>query len=214
MVMAVIYFMGAVGGAHLNPRSRSRLPSGATFHGTEFQIYRGAVRGGIAAACFLRVMFGNVGLLGATVPGPGISDLKTLILEVLLTAGLVNVILGTASGARTSAATERSRSAAILRSRPVGGADQRRLDESRSIVRARLAPRQSSHRLDLHRRPILGAMIAVGFEWILKGAPTEAGSLRRRATAGNRNPPESGVAICAQAAYFVISALLKWASIA
>ena len=56
--------------------------------------------GGIAAACFLRVMFGNVGLLGATVPGPGIGDLKTLILEVLLTAGLVNVILGTASGAR------------------------------------------------------------------------------------------------------------------
>jgi aquaporin Z len=45
-------------------------------------------------------MFGTVGLLGATTPGLGISDFKALIMEVLLTAGLVSTILGTASGAR------------------------------------------------------------------------------------------------------------------
>ena len=41
-----------------------------------------------------------IGELGATVPGSGIGNGKALAMEVLLTAGLVNTILGTASGAR------------------------------------------------------------------------------------------------------------------
>ena len=45
-------------------------------------------------------MFGKVGNIGATVPSEGISNMQALFMEVLLTAGLVNTILGTASGAR------------------------------------------------------------------------------------------------------------------
>jgi aquaporin Z len=45
-------------------------------------------------------MFGMIGAVGATVPGSGIGNGKALAMEVLLTAGLVNTILGTASGAR------------------------------------------------------------------------------------------------------------------
>ncbi len=45
-------------------------------------------------------MFGTVGALGATVPGSGIGNGTALAMEVVLTAGLVNTILGTASGAR------------------------------------------------------------------------------------------------------------------
>ncbi len=41
-----------------------------------------------------------VGWLGATVPGLRVSEGTALAMEVLLTAGLVNTILGTASGAR------------------------------------------------------------------------------------------------------------------
>jgi glycerol uptake facilitator-like aquaporin len=52
--------------------------------------------GGLAAAVFLRTLFGTAGALGATVPGSG----TALAMEVVLTAGLVNTILGTASGAR------------------------------------------------------------------------------------------------------------------
>ena len=70
--------------------------------------------GGIAAACFLWAMFGTVGLLGATTPGLGISDFKALIMEVLLTAGLVSTILGTASGARNIGSNADSQSAVIL----------------------------------------------------------------------------------------------------
>jgi aquaporin Z len=36
--------------------------------------------------------------------------------------------------------------------------------------------------------PLIGAMIAVGFEWILKGKPTEAGT---RAAEGNLDGGES-----------------------
>src|ERR1035437_3035633 len=56
--------------------------------------------GGVLAARFLRAMFGMIGALGATVPGSGIGNGKALAMEVLLTAALVNTILGTASGAR------------------------------------------------------------------------------------------------------------------
>jgi aquaporin Z len=56
--------------------------------------------GGIAAALFLRLMFGKVGNIGATVPGEGVSTMQAFFMEVLLTAGLINTILGTASGAR------------------------------------------------------------------------------------------------------------------
>src|SRR5579863_1435908 len=94
MVMAIIYFMGAVGGAHLNPAVTLAFAVRRNFPWNRVPGYIVAqFVGGVAAACFLRLMFGNIGLLGATVPGPGISNLKALILEVLLTAGLVNVIL-------------------------------------------------------------------------------------------------------------------------
>ena len=56
--------------------------------------------GGVAAASFLRAMFGTRGLLGATTPGAGVGDFRALVMEVLLTTGLVSTILGTASGAR------------------------------------------------------------------------------------------------------------------
>jgi aquaporin Z len=40
------------------------------------------------------------GALGATVPGVGVSAGTALVMEILLTTGLVSVVLGTASGAR------------------------------------------------------------------------------------------------------------------
>jgi aquaporin Z len=179
MVMAVIYFMGAVGGAHLNPAVTLAFAVRRNFPWVRVPGYIVAqFAGGIAAACFLRIMFGNIGLLGATVPGPGISDLKALILEVLLTAGLVNVILGTAAGARnvgTNGAIAVGGYIALagLWAAPITGAS---MNPVRSFAPDLL-------RGDLHADwiyivgPLMGAMIAVGFEWILKGAPTAAGSL-------------------------------------
>jgi aquaporin Z len=179
MVMAVIYFMGAVGGAHLNPAVTLAFAVRRNFPWSRVPGYISAqFAGGIAAACFLRAMFGNVGLLGATVPGPGIGDIKAFVLEVLLTAGLVNVILGTASGARnigTNGAIAVGGYIALagLWAAPITGAS---MNPVRSFAPDLL-------RGDLHTDwiyiagPVVGAMIAVLFEGFLKGRPTEAGSL-------------------------------------
>ena len=179
MVMAVIYFMGAVGGAHLNPVVTLAFAIRGNFPWGRMPGYIGAqFAGGIAAAWFLRAMFGAIGLLGATTPGPGVGDFDALIMEMLLTTGLVSVILGTASGARNigsggALAIGGYIAVAGLWAEPISGA-------SMNPVRS-FAP--DLVRGDLRTAwiyivgPILGALIAVGFEWILKGKATGAGDL-------------------------------------
>jgi aquaporin Z len=49
---------------------------------------------------FLLAVFGNVQHLGATLPGPGYKDWQAFLMEIALTAGLLSVILGTASAAQ------------------------------------------------------------------------------------------------------------------
>jgi aquaporin Z len=126
-------------------------------------------------------MFGTQGLLGATMPGAGASNFAALAMEVLLTAGLVSTILGTASGARNigsngALAVGGYIALAGLWAAPISGA-------SMNPVRS-FAP--DLIRGDLNTTwiyvvgPVLGAMIAVGFEWILKGKPTAAGALAAR----------------------------------
>jgi len=76
MVMAIIYFMGAVGGAHLNPSVTLAFAVRRNFPWRRVPGYLGAqFVGGVAAAALLRAMFGPIGLIGATTPGSGVSDI-------------------------------------------------------------------------------------------------------------------------------------------
>lgn len=186
MVMAIIYFMGTVSGAHLNPAVTLAFAVRQNFPWRRVPGYVVAqMVGGVAAALFLRAMFGTVGTLGVTVPGSGVGSGTALAMEVVLTAGLVNTILGTAAGARNIGANGAIAvggyiALAGLWSAPISGA-------SMNPVRS-LAP-------DLVRGdfgtawiyvagPVLGALIGVAFEWILKGKPTSAGTLAAQGSNG------------------------------
>src|ERR1039457_304980 len=71
MVMAIIYFMGTVSGAHLNPAVTLAFALRGNFPWTRVPGYIGAqIIGSIAATFFLKTLFGNMGALGATLPGP------------------------------------------------------------------------------------------------------------------------------------------------
>ncbi len=179
MVMAIIYFMGAVGGAHLNPAVTLAFAARRNFPWRRVPGYIAAqCIGGIAAAIFLRAMFGSVALLGATVPGAGASDLQALVMEILLTTGLVSTILGTASGARNIGANGALAvggyiALAGLWAAPISGAS---MNPVRSFAPDLLRGDLSTTWIYV-LGPLLGAAIAVGFEWILKGHATASGTL-------------------------------------
>ncbi|MBI1396377.1 MAG: hypothetical protein GC151_10395 [Betaproteobacteria bacterium] len=186
MVMAIIYFMGTVSGAHLNPAVTLAFAVRRNFPWRRVPGYVLAqLVGGIAAALFLRTTFGVVGALGATMPGHGVGNASAFAMEVVLTAGLVNTILGTAAGARNigpngAIAVGGYIVLSGLWAAPISGA-------SMNPVRS-LAP-------DLVRGdfgttwiylagPVVGALVGVAFEWILKGRPTLSGSIAAQGTLG------------------------------
>lgn len=184
MVMAIIYFMGAVSGAHLNPAVTLAFTVRGNFPWRRAPGYIIAqCVGGLLAALFLRAMFEMNGSLGATLPGPGIGTTKALLMEIFLTAGLVNVILGTASGARnigTNGAIAVGGYIALagLWAGPFSGA-------SMNPVRS-LAPdlvRGSMQTTWIYIvGPVIGALIGVAFEWILVGKPTKYGAIAAQGT--------------------------------
>ena len=101
MVMAIILFMGAVSGAHLNPGVSLAFALRGDFPWKRVPGYIIIQLAGATLAClFLRLVFGNVEHLGATLPGPGYKPWQALLMEIALTTLLVSVILGTASAAQ------------------------------------------------------------------------------------------------------------------
>ena len=190
MVMVIIYTMGAVSGAHLNPAVTLAFALRRNFPWRRVPGYLLAqLLGGVAAALFLRAMFGTAGELGATLPGVGIGAARALIIETLLTAGLVNVILGTASGARnigTNGAIAVGGYIALagILAAPVSGAS---MNPVRSLcpdlVRGNLATTWI-----YVFGPFVGAAVGVGFEWILKGRPTAAGGIAAQGFPATNDP--------------------------
>jgi aquaporin Z len=101
MVMALIYTLADLSGAHFNPAVTFVFALRRDFPWSRVPGYVLAqVLGAIAAAGALAALVGTAGGLGATVPGPHVSWLAALAFEVVLTAILALIVLGTASGAQ------------------------------------------------------------------------------------------------------------------
>jgi aquaporin Z len=171
MVMAIILFMGAVSGAHLNPA----VTVAFTLRG-DFPVRRVApyivaqFTGAVLATLVLIGVVGKQGTAGLTLPGPGISTGLAMAWEVLLTTGLASVILGTASGAQQIGAM-----AAIgvggyialagLVGAPVSGAS---MNPARSLGPALVLGNWASWWAYL-AGPLIGVLAAVVFAQVLRG---------------------------------------------
>lgn len=178
MVMAVIYCMGSVSGAHLNPAVTIAFALRKNFPWRRVPAYIAAqLVGSGLAAWFLRATFGNLGGLGVTQPGPGIGAWTTVLIEMVLTAGLVTVILGTATGGRNigpNAALAIGGYIALagLWAAPVTGAS---MNPARSLGPALVGGHWNEWWAYVVG-PLAGGAIAVGCAWILRGPPSERAS--------------------------------------
>jgi aquaporin Z len=171
MVMAIILFMGAVSGAHLNPGVSLAFAMRGDFPWKRVPGYIIVqLVGATLASLFLLAVFGNIQHLGATLPGPGYANWQALLMEVVLTAVLVSVILGTASAAQNVGAIAALGvggyiALAGLWSAPVSGTS---MNPARSFGPALVSGDFSSYWVYV-LGPIAGAVIAVGCAFVLRG---------------------------------------------
>ncbi|TKK71805.1 hypothetical protein FC093_01945 [Ilyomonas limi] len=174
MVMTIIYFMGAVSGAHINPAVTVAFALRRHFPWARVPFYIAAqITGAVLAAAFLKSLFGPVGDVGATVPHHLDSYWQLFVLETLLTTGLVNTILGTASGPGN---VGNNGAIAIGGYIALSGLWAGALTGASMNAARTLGP--DIVRGDFSTTWIyviatfVGGIIAVGFEWILKGRPS------------------------------------------
>jgi len=171
MVMAIILFMGAVSGAHLNPAVSIAFAARGDFPWRRVPGYVVVQLIGATLAClFLWAVLGKLGMLGATEPGPGISATQAMLMELILTVGLVSTILGTASGAQNigvfgALGVGGYIILAGLWSSPISGAS---MNPARSFG-PDMALLDFTNYWAYVVGPIAGALIAVGFAYVLRG---------------------------------------------
>ncbi len=184
MVGAIILFMGAVSGAHLNAGVTLAFALRGDFPWRRVPLYLVAqAAGAILAPLLLLALVGKQGTAGLTLPGPGVSTATAMYWEIVLTVGLVSTILGTASGAQNlgplaAIGVGSYIALAGLWAAPATGAS---MNVDRSLGPALVFNDWTSW-WAYAAGPAIGAVIAVGFAWILRGPG--GGFYGRRAAQG------------------------------
>lgn len=188
-VMAVILSMGAVSGAHLNPVVSVAFAARGDFPWRRVPGYVIVqLVGATLAVLFLQVVFGRIGMLGATVPGPGFDAGQAMLIELALTAGLVGTILGTASRAQnlgpiSALGVSGYIILAGLWASPVTGAS---MNPARSFG-PDVVLGDFSHLWVYVVGPLAGAVLAVAFARVLRG-PGGRDPVASSAAQGRQDP--------------------------
>ncbi|WP_457029696.1 MIP/aquaporin family protein [Kitasatospora sp. P5_F3] len=197
MVLALIYTLGETSGAHLNPAVTLAFAARGHFPWRRVPAYLVAqLAGALAATGLLRALFGRSGQVGASRLGPGVGWGTGLVLEVVLTFGLMTVILGTSSGARNighNAAIAIGGYIALagLWAGPASGAS---MNPARSLAPV-VAGGHGGPLWIYLVGPLVGAALAVPLAGILRGPPSAVATRAAQGTSGDGPPrPGSGAA--------------------
>ncbi|MFK4837210.1 MIP/aquaporin family protein [Microbacterium sp. ZW T2_14] len=171
MVLAIILFMGKVSGAHLNPAVTLAFSLRGDFPWRRVPGYIIVQLAGAAlAAWFLTLVIGVSSSFGSNYPADGYSDWSAFTMETVLTFGLVSVILGTASGAQNigiigAIGVGSYIALAGLWGSPISGAS---MNPARTFGPDLVAGDFTGYWVYI-AGPILGAVIAVGAAFVLRG---------------------------------------------
>jgi aquaporin Z len=171
MVLAIILFMGKVSGAHLNPAVSIAFALRGDFPWRRVPGYVVIQLVGATLAClFLRWSIDVSATYGSNYPASGFSAGSAFLMETVLTLGLVSVILGTASGAQNigifgALGVGAYISLAGLWGSPISGAS---MNPARTFGPDLVGTDFTSYWVYI-AGPMLGAALAVGAAWILRG---------------------------------------------
>jgi aquaporin Z len=172
MVLAIILFMGKVSGAHLNPAVSIAFSLRGDFPWRRVPGYIVVqLAGASLAALFLQHVVNVSATFGSNYPATGYSDWAAFSMEAILTLGLVSVILGTASGAQNigiigAIGVGSYIALAGLWGSPISGAS---MNPARTFG-PDLVGANFSHYWIYVAGPLVGAVVAVGCAYVLRGA--------------------------------------------
>ncbi len=161
IVLAMIYAVGDVSGAHLNPAVTLGFFGAGRLAGSEVLPYIGSqLAGALTASGLLRLLFPGHATLGATLPAGSI--VQSFVLEIVITTILMFVVLNVSTGSKERGITAGIAVGAVITleaifAGPISGAS---MNPARSIAPAVIALHLSSLWLYLVA-PVCGALLAV-----------------------------------------------------
>ena len=161
VVLAMIYTVGDISGAHLNPAVSLSFFAARRFPLHEVVPYvLSQCAGAFAASGVLRFLFSQNATLGATQPAG--SPIQSFILELILTAILMFVILSVSTGAAEKGITAGIAVGAVIAleamfAGPISGAS---MNPARSLAPAVVSQHLSSLWIYLVA-PVIGALLGV-----------------------------------------------------
>ena len=174
LVMALIYALGPLSGLHINPVVTIAFTVRGVFNSAWAVPYIIVqLLGACAAALFLQLMFGHVGVGGNHPIAIAGGEWRSLVMEVLCTLILVTVILHTATGFKSighNAALAVGSTVALLGlfASPISGAS---MNPART-----LGPDLVGNALTgwwvYVVGPVIGALLAVGIIRLVRGKPS------------------------------------------
>ena len=168
IVMAMIYALGDVSGAHFNPAVTIAFTVNKNFAWKEVPAYIiSQCAGGLAASCILKFLFPVSVLLGTTMPAG--SELQSFVLEIILSFFLMLVILNVAHGSKEQGmfAGLAIGSVVLLEAMFAGPISGASMNPIRSLAPA-IVSKHTEHVWVYLSAPFIGALIAVSIHRIIK----------------------------------------------